>query len=455
MNTLFIRRFAAVALMTMTLAACDAGQQTDTGEAAPTSGQASAPTTAGAEATPVAPAATAEAEATPVAAAPTAEQTPLRLTSAENSAQTTATGTDTETTGAASEATSPAGGSDASAAQAPNTVQTTGPAVQEDAQPAQLGLEQVIGAVNDRAGPAVVRISTGQGLGSGFLIDTEGHIVTNNHVIANAPNGEVLVSFSGLFDTLGRVVGTDPDSDTAVIKVDEFPEGVQPVELGDSATLRIGQTTIAIGNPLGQERTVTNGIVSALGRTISEEQSNYAIGGAVQTDAAINPGNSGGPLLDSSARVIGMNTAILSQSGTSSGVGFAVPVNLIKKVVPALIEDGSYEHPWLGVQMGEVSTFTARQENLPSAGILMAPSGDGSPAAAAGITNEVIVTAINGNEMTSTEDVIAYLELNTAPGDTVTLNVVDQDGTRRDVQVTLGSRPSVADRQAQEQAPVP
>ena len=325
--------------------------------------------------------------------------------------------------------------------------QSTAAATSTEGQGNALALEQVIGDVNERVGPAVVTISTGSGLGSGFLIDTEGHIVTNNHVIANAPNNQVLVSFTGLFDTQGQVIGTDPDSDIAVVDVEELPEGVQPVELGDSGQLRIGQTTIAIGNPLGQERTVTNGIVSAVNRTIEEEAGGYAIGGAIQTDAAINPGNSGGPLLDAAGRVIGMNTAILSQSGTSSGIGFAVPVNLIKKVAPVLISEGEYQHPFLGVQMAEVSTFAAQQQNLPSAGILMRPGGTDSPAAQDGLTDAAIVTAINGEELTSTEDVIAYLELNTNPGDTVTLSVVEQDGTQRDVQVTLGARPSVADQE--------
>ncbi|MDQ5851109.1 MAG: PDZ domain-containing protein [Chloroflexota bacterium] len=192
---------------------------------------------------------------------------------------------------------------------------------------------------------------------------------------------------------------------------------------------------------------MTNGIVSALQRTIEESPGSYAIGGAIQTDAAINPGNSGGPLLDQAGRVIGMNTAILSQSGTSSGLGFAVPVNLIKKVVPALIQTGSYVHPWLGVEMDEVSTFVARQRNLPSAGILMQPSQPDSPAAQAGLPEGAIVTAIDGEELTSPQDVIAYLELNTAPGDTITLTVAEAGGAQRDIQVTVGSRPSVADRE--------
>jgi S1-C subfamily serine protease len=344
-----------------------------------------------------------------VGAAPAAQETVEPTLEAEGSNA-------TQTTGTAADA----------------AVPTPGPTAPAEAQAVTVALEQIIADVNARAGDAVVTIRTANGQGSGFLIDGEGHIVTNNHVVADAQGGQV--------------IGTDPDSDIAVVDVEQIPDGVQPVELGDSSQLRVGQTTIAIGNPLGQERTVTNGIVSATNRTISEQTGGYAIGGAIQTDAAINPGNSGGPLLDANARVIGMNTAILSQSGTSSGIGFAVPVNLIKRVVPSLIAQGRYDHPYLGVQMGEVTTLIAEEQNLPSAGIIMQATGADSPAAQAGLPDEAIVTAINGEPLTSTEDVIAYLELNTAPGDTVTLNVVQQDGTQRDVEVTLGARPSVTDQ---------
>jgi 2-alkenal reductase len=308
--------------------------------------------------------------------------------------------------------------------------------------------EQLVADVFDRVGPAVVRIEPGQGLGSGFLIDQQGHIITNNHVIALSQNGQVLVSFTGLFQTVGQVVGADPDSDIAVVKVDELPDGVTPVELGDSNQVRVGQRTIAIGNPLGQDRTVTTGIISAVGRTIREEQSLYRIGGALQTDAAINPGNSGGPLLDSRGRVLGMNTAILSQSGTSSGIGFAVPINLIKKVAQGLIERGRYDHPWLGVNLADVTTYEAKQNNLPSAGVLIAPSrdaGQNSPVFQAGLRGQAILTAINGTPVTSSDQVIAFLELNTSPGDNVTLTIVDGDGQQRDLQVQLGARPRVED----------
>jgi 2-alkenal reductase len=257
----------------------------------------------------------------------------------------------------------------------------------------------------------------------------------------------VSVSFTGLFETIGEVVGADPDSDVAVVKVDEVPQGAAPVELGDSDQVRVGLTTIAIGNPLGQDRTVTSGIVSAIGRTISEDtNTNYRIGGAIQTDAAINPGNSGGPLLNSSGQVIGMNTAILSQSGASSGIGFAVPVNLIKKVSQALIAQGHYDHPYLGVGLKDITTLAARENNLPSAGVLMQPSDANSPVAQAGLRGQGILVAVNGTPVTSSDELISFLELKTKPGDTVTLTVVGSNGQKQDLAVQLAARPNVADR---------
>lgn len=310
---------------------------------------------------------------------------------------------------------------------------------------------QTIAHVFERVAPAVVRVVPGRGIGSGFLIDRAGHIVTNYHVVAESPTGEVRVAFTGLFETIGRVIGTDPDSDIAVIKADELPTDIQPIAFGNSSQLQIGQPVIAIGNPLGQDRTVTTGIVSAIGRTISEPTNQYSIGGAIQTDAAINPGNSGGPLLNLRGEVIGMNTAILSESGTNSGIGFAVPVDLIQKVVSALIERGEYSHPWLGIQIiGEITTLVATRQNLPSAGLLVRPNtglqGD-SPVRSAGLTSEAILTAVNGVPVTSADQLISFLELNTTPGGEVTLTVVDpQSGQQRDLQVELGARPSVEDR---------
>jgi S1-C subfamily serine protease len=331
-------------------------------------------------------------------------------------------------------------------AQPPVAMQPVSQPAAQDARQQIAGQEQVVADVFARVGPSVVRIVTGQGLGSGWLVDPKGYIITNNHVIADAQNGRVRVSFTGLFETFGQVVGADPDSDVAVVKVEDLPQDAKPVELGDSDQARVGQMTIAIGNPLGQDRTVTTGIISAIGRTIAEETSNYQIGGAIQTDAAINPGNSGGPLLNSSGQVIGMNTAILSQSGASSGIGFAVPVNLIKKVSQALISQGKYDHPYLGVGLRDVTTLDARQNNLPSAGILIAPNGSDSPVAQAGLNGQAILVAINGTQVTSSEEVIAFLELKTKPGDTVTLTVVGSNGQKQDLAVKLGARPNVADR---------
>jgi S1-C subfamily serine protease len=345
----------------------------------------------------------------------------------------------------------PAGASEASAPPDTSSASAAAPAEQATPLPEELlgqldDEETIVANVFERVGPAVVRIQPGRGLGSGFLIDREGHVVTNNHVVEGSQ--EVAVFFSGLFSTRGVVIGSDPDSDIAVVKVDALPDDVEPVALGNSGELRVGQRTIAIGNPLGQDRTVTTGIISALGRTI-EEGSGYSIGGAIQTDAAINPGNSGGPLLDSRGQVIGMNTAILSPvsgasgQGQSAGVGFAVPVDLIKKVVPALIADGSYDHPFLGVSIGQaITTLEAEQRGLPAAGIPITPSPDG-PAASAGLRGDVILQAINGQPITSPEDLIAFLELQTSPGDTITLSFVALDGSPGEVQVQLGRRPRV------------
>ncbi len=309
-------------------------------------------------------------------------------------------------------------------------------------------LEQIIATIYTNAAPAVVRIEPRGGLGSGFLIDNQGHIVTNNHVVAR--QNRVRVLFSGLFETPGEVIGTDPDSDLAVVRVTDIPPGVQPLRLGDSDQLQVGQITIAIGNPLGQDRTVTSGIVSALGRTLAETPGGFSIGGIVQTDAAINPGNSGGPLLNAQGEVIGVNTAIATipdrfgGQQASQGIGFAVPVNLVKKVVPALIEQGRYEHPYLGIAIGEpITTFVAQQQGLPSPGLPISPNDRNGPAFQAGLRNTVILVAIDGQPVASSDDIISYLELRTQPGDTVVLTIVDTDGERSELSVKVGARPRI------------
>jgi len=323
-------------------------------------------------------------------------------------------------------------------------------------------------AVYRRAAPAVVNITTQvlrtsffwgavpeEGSGSGFLWDSQGHIVTNYHVVEGAQRIEV--SFGGDATLPAEVVGTDPINDLAVVKVDQVPEGVQPLEVGASASLQVGQTAIAIGNPFGQfQRTMTVGIISALDRTIETE--NTVLRGVIQTDAAINRGNSGGPLLDSSGRLIGVNTAIYSPTGTSAGVGLAIPVDKVRRVVPVLISHGRYPHPWLGVEgLGyEITPALARVLDLPvERGLLVAQLYRNSPAARAGLRSaqrEVIVgnrryliggdviTAVDGRPMATWENLSAYLEEQTEVGQTITLTVI-REGQELTLQATLQDTP--------------
>lgn len=331
---------------------------------------------------------------------------------------------------------------------------------------ADLGEERVI-SVYEHASPAVVNITSRvivqsfffgaypeEGSGSGFVWDTEGHIVTNYHVVQNADS--LAVNFGDDNAVNAKVVGADPRNDLAVIQVDALPAGVEPLVTGDSSTLRVGQTAIAIGNPFGQfERTLTTGVVSALNRTI--ETDNQVLRGAIQTDASINRGNSGGPLLDSLGRLIGVNSAIFSPSGTSAGVGFAIPVNTVKKVVPVLIERGSYPHPWLGAIGYDITPRLAQQLTLPVAdGLLVAQLYDASPALKAGIqgaTREVvignrrmyvggdIITAIDEQPLHTWKDLDAYLEGKTDVGQEVTLHLL-RDGKEQTITLALAEEPS-------------
>jgi S1-C subfamily serine protease len=323
-------------------------------------------------------------------------------------------------------------------------------------------------AVYERVAPAVVNVTTQmlrstfyrgvtpeEGSGSGFLWDTEGHIVTNNHVIQGAQRIEV--SFGGDTTLPATVVGADPINDLAVIKVDSTPAGVQPVELGASGSLKVGQTAIVIGNPFGQfERTMTQGIISAINRTI--ETDNTVLRGVIQTDAAINRGNSGGPLLDSRGRLIGVNSAIYSPTGTSAGVGLAIPVDKVRKVVPVLIAEGRYPHPWLGVEgLGyEISPALAQALSLPGeSGLLVARIYQNSPADRAGLrsaANQVavgnrryltggdVLTAVDGVKLAKWNDLSGYLEEKAKVGQTVTLSIL-RDGKPLSVQVTLEDTP--------------
>jgi 2-alkenal reductase len=294
-----------------------------------------------------------------------------------------------------------------------------------------------------------------QGEGSGFVWDTEGHIITNYHVVQNAEKVEV--AFLDGTTVLADVVGTDPDSDLAVLKVDVPTDQLHPVTAGDSDALFVGQRTIAIGNPFGQEWTLTTGVVSALGRTLPSGTSQFSIPEMIQTDAAINPGNSGGPLLDGDGQVIGVNVMIMTQWQSSAGVGFAIPVNVVKQVVPVLIEEGHYAYAWLGVVGQDLDRERALAMDLPpdQRGALVIEATEGGPAEGAGlqgfdetvtidgadvqIGGDVIIR-VDNQPVDAMDDLIVYLVKETRPGQGVTLTVL-RKGQRRRIEVTLGERP--------------
>ncbi|NMD30119.1 MAG: trypsin-like serine protease [Chloroflexi bacterium] len=325
---------------------------------------------------------------------------------------------------------------------------------------AQANLIDVYARVN----PAVVHLTVyanfrgqlvSQGLGSGFVIDSDGHIVTNAHVVQGADAVDVIFSDDTILP--GTVVGMDLHSDLAVVKVDSLPQGVEPLALGNSDSLAVGQTVVAIGNPYGLDGTLTRGIISALGRTISSLTS-FSIPQAIQTDAAINPGNSGGPLLDLNGNVIGVNAQIEtgSTSASNSGVGFAIPVNIVKLVVPDLIEKGEHEWAWLGVTGGTLNTYQAQAMNLDvTRAAYLSEIVRGGPAAKAGLrgstgtqsvdgrTVEIggdVITAVDGEPVSSFDDILLYIAFKAEPGQTIKLTVI-RDGAQQEVDVTLEPRP--------------
>lgn len=286
--------------------------------------------------------------------------------------------------------------------------------------------EQLLVDIYERVSPSVVYISVstmnGGGSGSGFVWDETGHIVTNNHVIQNAER--ILVHLIDDTTAEAELVGADPDSDLAVIKVDLPAAHLQPLALGDLAALKVGQRAIAIGNPFGFEQTMTTGIVSTLGRVVRQD-SGFSLPQLIQTDAAINPGNSGGPLLNSSGQVIGVTTLIYSETGSNAGVGFAVPVDAVKRVVPSLIEIGRYRDPWLGITGTSVTPIMAEDLDLDAErGVLVQSVVAGGPATIAGIqggerqvsyeggilaADGDIIIAIDGFDISSMDDLIVYL----------------------------------------------
>lgn len=319
--------------------------------------------------------------------------------------------------------------------------------------------EQVFSNVYNKVSPSVVAISVltpvGAGSGSGFVVDQEGHIVTNFHVIDNAQ--DIIVNFFDGTITRAEVVGTDLASDLAVIKVDLDPSRLQPVTFGSSDKLNIGQSVLAIGSPFGQRWTMTAGIVSALDRSIRGFEAGFSTGGVIQTDAPINPGNSGGPLLNLQGEVVGVNAQIRSAIAANSGVGFAIPSDLTYRVAQDLIELGEVNYSYIGIQMDEISLTVIEQLGLPNntRGVVITDVVDNSPAENAGLRDPVtridedeqfilesadIITGINGTPITGIDGLIAYLAANTSPGDQISLTL-QRDGQEMKVPLLLGDRP--------------
>jgi serine protease Do len=299
-----------------------------------------------------------------------------------------------------------------------------------------------------------------QGSGSGFVWDEEGHIVTNNHVVEGAD--KIKVTFSDGTIVPGTVVGVDPDSDLAVVKVESQVEKLQPVQVADSTQVKVGQLAVAIGNPFGLENTMTVGFVSALERSLPVESEgdagpSYTIPDVIQTDASINPGNSGGVLVNDQGEVIGVTSAIISPVRASAGIGFAVPSAIVQKVVPALIEEGRYAHSWLGISGTSLDPDMAQAMGLEAdqRGALVidvVPDGPADKAGLRGSDQTItvdgedrrvggdVIVAIEGQPVDSFDDVVAHLVRSTEVGEKVTLTVL-RDGREQSLEVTLRERP--------------
>ncbi len=302
-----------------------------------------------------------------------------------------------------------------------------------------------------------------QGAGSGFVWDSAGHIVTNNHVVEGAD--KISVVFWDGTTVSGAVVGTDPDSDLAVVKVDASRDLLKPVTLADSTQLKAGQLAVAIGNPFGLEGTMTVGFISSLGRLLpvesdSPQSPGYSIPDVIQTDAPINPGNSGGALVDYQGSVIGVTSAIISPVRASASIGFAIPSAVVQKVVPELIANGKYEHPWLGVSGTSLNPDLAKAMSLKpeQRGALVVDVVSGGPGEKAGLKGsdrqiEIdgqearvggdVIVAINGQPIKSFDDVVTFLARSGEVNQTITLTLL-RDGSEQPVQVTLAARPTAS-----------
>ena len=332
-----------------------------------------------------------------------------------------------------------------------------GQSIQDIYEAAAPGVVQVLSTVVDDSNP-FLEPQEGQSQGSGFVIDKAGHIVTNYHVVQGATDVEV--SFSENERIPAKVVGVDPSTDIAVLEVDEQARALTPLQLGDSDAVTVGDAVVAIGNPLGLERTITAGIVSALQREITAPDG-FAIDKVIQTDAPINPGNSGGPLLNARGEVIGVNSQIAPDPAGGSGnigIGFAVPINTVKEVVSQILETGRVEHAYLGIQMVTLNETITENFRMPvTAGVLLVEVVPGSPADKAGLkggdTRVIIdgqtymlggdvVTKVDGTPVDSADDVRAAVRAK-KPGDSVSLEIHRGKETKT-VTVELGRQPAQA-----------
>ena len=305
----------------------------------------------------------------------------------------------------------------------------------------------------------VVKINSfreGNSVGSGFVFDLFGNIITNAHVIDNADN--ITVTFLDGSQYNASIVGMDKFTDIAVINVEEKPDYLHPLEIGDSSALKVGEPVAAIGNPFGLSGSMTSGIVSQIGRLLPSHDTGFSIPNVIQTDAAINPGNSGGPLLNMNGKVMGINTAIQSGTGQSAGIGFAVPSNTISKVVPVLITEGKYSHPWIGISGQDINPDLAKIRNLNhSKGFLIVTVIPDSPAEMAGLkgVSEIekidnkeypkdgdIIISVDGKEVRKISDILIHLQEEKSVGDEMILGII-RNGEQMDVILTLVVRPDL------------
>ena len=296
----------------------------------------------------------------------------------------------------------------------------------------------------------------GNSVGSGFVFDLFGNIITNAHVIDNADN--ITVTFLDGSQYNASIVGMDKFTDIAVINVEEKPDYLHPLEIGDSSALKVGEPVAAIGNPFGLSGSMTSGIVSQIGRLLPSHDTGFSIPNVIQTDAAINPGNSGGPLLNMNGEVMGINTAIQSGTGQSAGIGFAVPSNTISKVVPVLITEGKYSHPWIGISGQDINPDLAKIRNLNhSKGFLIVTVIPDSPAEMAGLkgVSEIekidnkeypkdgdIIISVDGKEVRKISDILIHLQEEKSVGDEMILGII-RNGEQMDIILTLVVRPDL------------